>query len=501
MTAGAGGGNVGRLSVGGTVAATPTTKWQVGGYRFLVRRMEHALVRRDVRMLHDPMRSQFRALAVGLVVACLGLAGCAALALLRPQDKIGDASIIVGKDSGAMFVRLDDVVHPVLNLASARLIVGQAENPTIVKESELAGKQRGSLVGIPGAPSSLPYDVDGAAVGWSVCDTLGSTGAVAGTSVMAGEPHYDDGNAPLGDTDAFLWRTPDGVFLVYGGVRARIDLADRSVVRALGLEGETPSDVSSALVNAVPVVPAIVPPVVPLAGQLPSYEIAGKTIGSVVKVSGVDVRYYVVLAEGIQSITEATAQLIKFADSQGSPEIDSLNPDVLRRAPTADVLAVDTFPSARPTIVDSGAEPVACVSWLPQAAPDGGPTARVVTSAGRTLPLEESAHPVGLAQADGGGPEADEVYLAPGSGGFVQTTGISPTSLRRDAYFYVADTGVRFGVADGDAAKALGFGAAAPAPWPIVELLGVGPTLSRAAALTAHDGLGPDPDATALPAE
>ncbi|UGT69152.1 type VII secretion protein EccB [Nocardia gipuzkoensis] len=28
----------------------PTTRWQVSGYRFLVRRMEHALVRRDVRM-------------------------------------------------------------------------------------------------------------------------------------------------------------------------------------------------------------------------------------------------------------------------------------------------------------------------------------------------------------------------------------------------------------------------------------------------------------------
>ncbi|AYJ49105.1 type VII secretion protein EccB [Rhodococcus sp. P1Y] len=483
------------------MAATPTTKWQVGGYRFLVRRMEHALVRRDVRMLHDPMRSQTRALAVGLVIACLGLAGCAALALLRPLDKIGDASIIVGKDSGAMFVRLDDTVHPVLNLASARLIVGQPDNPTIVKESELASKRRGSLVGIPGAPSSLPYDEDGSAVGWTVCDTLGSGGAVAGTSVMAGEPVHNDDIAPLTDTEALLWRTPDGVFLVYGGVRARIDLEDRSVVRALGLEGAVPAEVSSALANSVPVVPPIIAPPVPFAGGTPSYDIAGKTIGSVVKVSGVDVRYYVVLADGIQSISEATAQLMKFADSQGSPEIDSLNPDVLMRAPTVNQLAVDSFPRTRPSVVDRVAEPVACLSWLPQPAPDGGPTARLQTSAGRTLPLDGSAHPVRLAQADGAGPAADEVFVSPGSGGFVQTTGISPTSLRRDAYFFVADTGVRFGVADVDAAKALGFGAAASAPWQIVELLGAGPTLSREAALTAHDGVGPDPDAAALPSK
>ncbi len=131
------------------MAVTPTTRWQVNGYRFLVRRMEHALVRRDVRMLHDPMRSQSRALAVGVVIASLGLAGCAALALFRPQDKIGDASIVVGKDSGAMFVVMGDTLRPVLNLASARLIVGKSENPVIVKESELDTRPRGALVGIP----------------------------------------------------------------------------------------------------------------------------------------------------------------------------------------------------------------------------------------------------------------------------------------------------------------------------------------------------------------
>ncbi len=59
-------------------------------------------------------------------MACLVLAGCAALALFRPQDKIGNATIVVGKDSGAMFVAVNDALHPVLNLASARLIVGEA---------------------------------------------------------------------------------------------------------------------------------------------------------------------------------------------------------------------------------------------------------------------------------------------------------------------------------------------------------------------------------------
>ena len=112
------------------MGAQPTTRWQVNGYRFLVRRMEHALVRRDVRMIHDPMRSQSRALAVGAVLACVGLAGCAALALFRPQDKIGDATIVVGRESGAMLVAIDGTFHPVLNLASARPVLGRPDEPT-----------------------------------------------------------------------------------------------------------------------------------------------------------------------------------------------------------------------------------------------------------------------------------------------------------------------------------------------------------------------------------
>ncbi len=81
-----------------------TTRQQVNGYRFLLRRLDHALVRRDVRMLHDPMRSQLRSLLVGAVLGLLVVAGAAILAFIRPQGAIGDAKIVMGKDSGALYV-------------------------------------------------------------------------------------------------------------------------------------------------------------------------------------------------------------------------------------------------------------------------------------------------------------------------------------------------------------------------------------------------------------
>ena len=46
-------------------AQQPTTRLHVSGYRFLVRRMEHALVRGDTRMLDDPQRAQSLSFAAG----------------------------------------------------------------------------------------------------------------------------------------------------------------------------------------------------------------------------------------------------------------------------------------------------------------------------------------------------------------------------------------------------------------------------------------------------
>lgn len=482
------------------MAAQPTTRWQVNGYRFLVRRMEHALVRRDVRMLHDPMRSQSRALAVGAVVASLVLAACAALALIRPQGKIGDASIVVGKDSGAMFVVLDRTLRPVLNLASARLILDTAAEPVMVDEDELGTLPRGSLVGIPGAPSALPHDSSGESTGWTVCDS-GRAGNSVTTSIIAGRPELGPQIATLADDEVLLVRSADGDHLVYDGTRARIDLTNRSLTRALGIEGIDPRPISRGLLNAIPEVPAIVPPVIAGAGTAPRFPIQGRTVGSVVSVPhGADLRYYVVLRDGVQEVGEATALIVQFADSQGSGHIGSITPDALANAPTVKELAVSTFPKVPPTVVDSADRPVGCLSWRPRAGTDGaGGGATLAVAAGRGLPIPDDARPVHLAQSDGPGPKADSAYLRPGSGGYVHTTGIGPDSSRGGSLFYVADTGVRYGIKDGDAARALGFDTpAARAPWQIIELLAPGPTLGREEALVAHDGVAPDERSAAV---
>ncbi|MGU3431723.1 type VII secretion protein EccB [Actinomycetes bacterium M1A6_2h] len=490
---------------GTRVGASPTTRWQVGGHRFLVRRFEHALVRRESRMTAEPLRARSRALMVGAVIAALGLAASAALAFIRPQDKMGDSVIVIGRDSGAMYVVVDEVVHPVMSLASARLIAGQPDDPVTVKESELETRARGALVGIPGSPTSLAVDPDSQTATWTVCDTVDAVGAVVSktTVLVTDSPVQSRGDVtPLGVDGALLWEYDGSTYLVYDGVRARIDVTDAAVTRALGLDGATPSPVSAALLDSVREAPPVTPPVVAGAGRPTPYPFGGLTVGSVASVDlGDREQFYVALNDGVQPIAPATAQLLRFADSQGRLGVESITPDTLDSAPqTRNPLPVASFPKTVPRLVDVDAEPVACLSWRAQpGANDEAPTtATVEIATGRMLPLLDGERPVELAGADGPGPASDEVFVEPGSGFFVQTTGAGEDITRRDAMFYVADTGVRFGIPDLDSAKALGFGTAAAAPWAIVSLCAPGPVLGRVQARVAHDGIDPDRDASEL---
>lgn len=475
----------------------PTTRWQVSGYRFLVRRMEHALVRRDVRMLHDPMKSQSRAYAVGLVLALVVLAGCGVLALLRPQDKIGNNTILIGKESGGVYVVIGDTVHPALNLASARLAAGEAAKPAIVKESELGKKPRGQLIGIPGAPASLLFDKKGTGRAWTVCDQLKVDGSSdLSTSVLVGELDTGDKADALPAERALLVQGRDSAYLVYEGKRARVDMNSRAVTDALGITGETPRPVSDGLLNAVPeVLPLVVPTMTGL-GTAPPYAIGGHVIGDVVQVANTD-EYHAVLQGGLQQVSPLTAEIIRNAvPSSGDATIQQ---PTRTNAGISTELQVGDYPRSAPDLVQSKDRPVSCLTWRPIAAAagseDGARRAELEVLTGVDLPLPDDARTVPLAKADGSGPNADAVYLKPGTGAYVQSTGIEPDSSRRDSLFYVGDTGVRWGIKNADSAKALGMEniPAEPAPWPIVGLLAAGPSLGREEAMVAHDGVAPDP--------
>ncbi|AKE40605.1 Type VII secretion system protein eccB1 [Corynebacterium kutscheri] len=130
----------------------PTTKAQVSGHKFLVRRLEHGLVFGDIRMIHDPLQRRLRAVMFAIAMSVLIAVGAGAMAIFAPAPNPGDAHIIQAQ-SGQLYVRVDNNFHPVGNLTSARLIVGKASEPAKVGDELLAQLPKAIPVGISDAPA------------------------------------------------------------------------------------------------------------------------------------------------------------------------------------------------------------------------------------------------------------------------------------------------------------------------------------------------------------
>ena len=159
------------------------TRHQVTGWRFVMRRIASGVALHDTRMLVDPLRTQTRAVLMGVIVLVTGLVGCFVFSLIRPNGSAANNPILADRSTAALYVRVGDQLHPVLNLASARLIAGKPANPTQVKSSELDKFPLGNLIGIPGAPQRLAQNTRKDA-DWTVCDA--ASGTAAGVTVVAG---------------------------------------------------------------------------------------------------------------------------------------------------------------------------------------------------------------------------------------------------------------------------------------------------------------------------
>lgn len=222
------------------MAERSTTKLRASGHRFSLRRIERGLLCGTVRPVCEP--AGFRsALAVGCLLAIAAVTGSALLAFVQLRPEPDGAPIVMGRRSGALYVRLDEILHPVLNLASARLIAASAADPLPVRESDLDRVRRGPLLGIPGAPQALGPTLSDAR--WSVCDTAGdtATAVIVATDGPAGQPV-----------------NPEASLLVTSGAKTYLLHQGRRTVVRPAVNHPAPRRVSGWLLNAIPEVPPIV---------------------------------------------------------------------------------------------------------------------------------------------------------------------------------------------------------------------------------------------------
>lgn len=469
-----------------------TTKVQVSGWRFLLRRLEHAIVRRDTRMFDDPLQFYSRSIALGIVVAVLILAGAALLAYFKPQGKLGGTSLFTDRATNQLYVLLSGQLHPVYNLTSARLVLGNPANPATVKSSELSKLPMGQTVGIPGAPYATPVSAGSTSI-WILCDTVAradSTSPVVQTAVIAIPLEIDASIDPLQSHEAVLVSYQGETWIVTTKGRHAIDLTDRALTSSMGIPVTArPTPISEGMFNALPDMGPWQLPPIPAAGAPNSLGLPDDlVIGSVFQIhTDKGPQYYVVLPDGIAQVNATTAAALRATQAHGLVAPPAMVPSLVVR------IAERVYPSPLPDeplkIVSRPQDPALCWSWQ-RSAGDQSPQSTVLS--GRHLPISPSAMNMGIKQIHG----TATVYLDGGK--FVALQ--SPDPRYTESMYYIDPQGVRYGVPNAETAKSLGLSSPQNAPWEIVRLLVDGPVLSKDAALLEHDTLPADPSPRKVPA-
>ena len=138
-----------------------------------------------------------------------------------------------------------------------------------------------------------------------------------------------------------------------------------TVVIGINVDTPNPRTVDRSLLNLIPESPPLVVPFIANAGDPPRFPwpVAGQQaplIGSVVvdRDENNQLRYYVVTAEGIQAITPVIAAILRANDAYGLVEPPALTPDQIAKAPKAEPIPVEDYPTEALQILDPTTDPV-----------------------------------------------------------------------------------------------------------------------------------------------
>ena len=453
---------------------------QVEAHTYLLSRLTGALVSADPDAAEPPTRRDSRGIVTGTVVALLAIAVVAGFALFSTRGSTRwkqPQTLILDKSTGSRYLLVEGRLRPVLNLASAKLLLGSRLTTASVKTAALKNVPRGGPLGIVGAPDSLPAADRVNRGAWRVCTTTPVAALTTYPDVrlitdLAGSPATQRFAADQGLLVDVLG---DGTYLVWQG--EALKLSEPWVADVLGWGGVRPLTVPSAWLQLLATGPTLEPVAVP--GQDdPGPRIDGQatTIGQLFHVddSGRTNPYYLLQRSGLTALTET--QYLLASARAGTEKPRSISAGALAVAASTDPVPDDGLPAIPPELqrVQPGRLP--CLEYP------------VRTKPGRTelvwAPVPGDAHPLVEPEADTAtGLHPDQaVRVAPGGGFLVQVRPTSPASA--PSLLLVNDTGTAFPLGDAETATTLGYDATTAAPLPpgYVALLGHGALLSRSAA-------------------
>ncbi len=447
---------------------------ELNAYTFAKKRMVAAFLQPSPSGTEEGAPRPLRAVLPGLIVGALVLAGFGAWGMFKPKAPKGwDApgtKVIVGKQSTTRYVVLTTgkgkdrktLLHPVLNLASARLLLDPSKFDVIQVSDDVldAGKPpRGPILGIPYAPDRLPGAAEAAkAKRWAVCVQPGGGkgSSVQKAAFVLAERDFGrtDGEERLKDGEVLYVQGQKGVRYLVDASGTKYEVrggaSDATVLTRALVGDKEPQPVTEdwlgTLHTGSPVeFPALSGTVGVPAGIGGGLSREQDRVGMVLKAeTGAGPQHYVVLQGAVRPVSDFTAWLLI-----NSPQTDGL--DMAGKAsdvdnasfqPDATPFAGDRrWPAERAVQVNStrgeGARDTVC-SVLRKVDDKGRTT--LSTWAGTRYPAEITV----------GG---SSTYVTPGTG--LLYTQVQGEQTRPDgSLFLVTDTGLRYAVqANGDSDK------------------------------------------------
>ncbi|MET9468995.1 type VII secretion protein EccB [Streptomyces sp. NPDC006544] len=480
---------------------------ELNAYTFAKRRTVAAFLQPSATGTEEGAPRPLRAVLPGVVTAAVVLAAFGAWGMFKPAAPKGwdapGAQVIVGKQSTTRYVVLTTKVdgkdqtrlHPVLNLASARLLLDPAKAKVVQVEDKVldAGKlPRGPIIGIPYAPDRLPTPADAAkAKRWAVCQQPGGNGrgVQTATFVLADrEAKLMDDGRRLSDTQALYVQSTGpakGRYLVdAAGTKYRFPegAADASTMtNALVGGSAVPQPVTDEWLATLDSGEDLAFPQLPAGARsgtpagVKGLASADDKVGMVLMaMTGSGTQHYLVLPGKVVPVSDFVAWLMISSpatdglDMHGKPrevDLQSINPDPVAfkgdaKWPQKKTDRINEVRAAGAGATGAEGDRDTVCSVLRSV--DGQGNQTVSTWAGTGFPVDITA-------------TGTSAYVTPGTGLlYTQTQGRQTTA--GGALFLVTDTGLRYAVqANGDS------DAAQPSP-------GASASASPGAAPTAGQG-------------
>ncbi|MFE9925943.1 type VII secretion protein EccB [Streptomyces sp. NPDC005774] len=434
---------------------------QLNAYTFAKRRLLAAFVQSFPHGSEEGAPRPLRGVVPGLVIGVIVMAVFGAWGMFKPTapkgwDTPNEKVIIAGKSTTRYVVLKtgDEVqLHPVLNMASAKLLLAPGKGDVVTVSESLLDSGRiphGLTIGIPYAPDRLPSEEEaGTAKRWAVCErpSAGGRSIQKAALVLADrERKLIEGKQKLTGGELLYVVAPDGKRFIVdsGGTAYQVDGVDTGadlelLLRTVVGSGREPQRVSrewlAALHQGAPITfpdiegtpgaPANAP------GRLG--ESADK-VGTVLKAfDNNKEQHYVVLPGRVAPVSAFVAQLLLFSKDlaqvgQAGQALD-MSPGAI--VPGEPFGTEHDWPTGTPEAVNSASDTKGSRNTICTVlrGVDGKGATTLSTWAGTDFPADL---PAGSSSA----------YVTPGSGQlYRQFKGVE---TKAGPVFLVTDTGLRY---------------------------------------------------------